>query len=79
MILLCSSILLVSEEQHRSLDEREGELRSKAKDSRDSESLEFGKPVRRNSNPFTPPYSKYIINLHSDKEDLHLIFKAHCM
>ncbi|XP_052392562.1 DNA ligase 1 [Carassius gibelio] len=44
----------LSQEHHRSLDEREGEL-SKAEDSRDSESLEFGKPVRRNSNPFALP------------------------
>ncbi|RXN12508.1 DNA ligase 1 [Labeo rohita] len=45
------------DEKQRSVDERKGELTSKDEDSHDSESPEFGKPVRRNSNQFEPPES----------------------
>ncbi|XP_016325768.1 myosin-13-like [Sinocyclocheilus anshuiensis] len=45
----------LSEGKQRSLDERKGEWKSKDEDSHDSEPLEFGKPVRRNSSQFEIP------------------------
>ncbi|XP_026091130.1 golgin subfamily A member 6-like protein 1 [Carassius auratus] len=57
---------VVSEEKQRSLDERKGEWKSKdEEDSHDSESPEFGKPVRRNSSQFEIP------NM-TESEDEHL-------
>ncbi|XP_050948653.1 ribonuclease Y 1 [Labeo rohita] len=45
----------LSNTKQRSVNERKGELTSKDEDLHDSESPEFGKPVRRNSSQSMPP------------------------